>query len=164
MRLLKLLLFTVFVTLTAVQCKSQKVENSAYKITTEAPFTIEKATFQKWVGGRPNTGGTNVDIFINNSQNIEFGEIYFRGKKVKIKSFENEKNRNGLKLVGAFKKQFKKDISLHSDPKKEYGNSKKIEIPFELKDKEAVISYKQNGKLKFFKVENLEELEPQYYP
>ncbi|WP_196887156.1 hypothetical protein [Aureivirga sp. CE67] len=163
MRLFKLFVFSFLISFVGIQCKSQKVDSTP-KLTTEIPFKIDKATIQKWVGGRPNAGGTNVKLYLSDVKDVEFKEIYFRGKKTALKAFNNDKNRSGTNLVAAFNKERKKDINLSGNSKEEYGNKAKEMIPFELTAKQAVISYKEDGKLKYYKINSMRELEPIYYP
>ncbi len=163
MKLLKSLLVLFLISFISIQCTSNKVNSSSYAFTKKIPFKIELASFQKWVGGRPNTGGINVKLYMDHTKDIVFKSLYFRGRKSEFKSYSNEKNRNGIKLIAAFNKEYKNDISLQDDSKKEYGNIK-LQIPFKLKNDEAVIAYEENGKLHFYKIKNMEELEPAYYP
>jgi len=89
--------------------------------------------------------------------------LFFRGKKRKVKI---KKLENGNKIVLA---KFnnpntnKFDLQLQGDAKKEFGNKpskKETDIPFELKDSEAIISYLEDNELKYFKLKNLEKGKP----
>ncbi|MCK7589560.1 hypothetical protein M0G43_03130 [Subsaxibacter sp. CAU 1640] len=141
--------------------------SSAQKLQSSSPIDVEEVYFQKWVAGVKG-GGSGIDLFIhskNKATAIELDSVYFRGKAVKLETIKDE----NLIYVGRFKTEFnkKQDIVMSSDPNEEYGNSvpnipKKI--PFELKDSECVISYKQNGDIRYFKLENITEKPSQNYP
>lgn len=150
MKLIGIILFALGVT----QCASVKFDKNP-------PFTITNADYENWVGGIPGVEGTNVRFYYTSNTNIAFDSIYFNGKKTKAELRKDDKGRT--MLVGSFKTSNIKgelDLQLHSDPKQEYGNTPPQEvekIPFELKKNEAIISYKIDNTIKYFKVENLQE-------
>jgi len=101
-----------------------------------------------------------------NKKTIVLKAFFYRGKTVALKDIST--NNNGL-YVAAFVNliQTKKPTILHEDHKKEAGNEPpqlQEKIPFELKNNEGVISYTENGKLKYYKVESIIEKIPIYYP
>lgn len=142
--------------------------SSAQKLQKEAPVKFGTAYYQHWVAGIQG-GGSGINLFIQtegfSKENIQLDSVYFRGKASK---FEVKPNNPSL-FIGRFslKSNQKKDIIMSNKPKAEYGNELpelKTKIPFELKDNECVVSYKEGDKTKYFKIENLVEQPPQYYP
>ncbi|WP_114901998.1 hypothetical protein [Kordia sp. SMS9] len=137
------------------------------KLQENTPFTIEAAFSQVWTGGQPDSGsGINVHITIQNPNNkeIELQHFYFRGKKTTLE--DNTKRTKGL-YIARFIKLAEKEIILHNDPKKEAQNEPpklQAKFPFTLKDNEGVLSYEENGTLKYVKLKNIEEKLPNYYP
>lgn len=132
------------------------------------PFTIKKAMYQEWIGGKPGSKGTMVTIEFANKvgSDITFDSIYFNNKsaKISVESF-NEKT----VLSGTFSdtKFTDKMIIMDKDPKKEFGNEapKPIKnIPFELAKNECVISYSVNNKNRYFKLEKLQKSKTIIYP
>lgn len=121
------------------------------------PFKVTKATYNTWVGGRPGVKGININITIDNSE-IELDTVFFRNMKTKLK---RDVNSTPSIFIGVFALQnTKKDYILHEDPVKEYGNTPpniSLNIPFELKNNEAVISYFYKGNTKYYKIENVKE-------
>jgi len=139
--------------------------SSAQKLQDKAPITIGKAYCQSWIAGVEG-GGAGLNIFIPVIDNsIILDSVYFRGKAAKLEVKQEE----NILYVGRFPSDFnqKRDIIMSSDPKAEYGNempniSKKI--PFELKNNECVISYKEGKTTKYFKVDNVVEKDLVPYP
>lgn len=119
------------------------------------PFTIEKATSQKWVAGTQDGGtGVKLEVFVSNvKEGVVFKDLYFRGKVTEAKT--NPRTR--VKYVGDFKNE-KKDFVMDSDPVKEAQNTPREGFPFKLKDNEAVISYEYKGKPAYYKITNIEAL------
>ena len=143
------------------QCGSCK--ETSHQVQTNIPFSIEKATYNDWVAGVKGGGsGTNVIVTIKelDPNNIEVDSMYFRSRKVKVEI-------KGSSYIGRFNSRLnqRQDKVLHSDSKKEFGNQVpevEMKIPFELENNEAVISYKEKGKLKFYKIK-LEKGKEQLY-
>jgi len=124
------------------------------------PFTITKAIYQNWSGGVKGITGMHVTINYTSNESIQFKELFFRGKKktINIKKLKNGENTLFVKFNNHNTNNF--DIQLHADAKKEFGNKpskKETNIPFELKDTEAVLSYKEDNELKYFKIESIEK-------
>lgn len=141
MKLLSIPLLTIIL----IQCTSVKFSNSN-------PFKVKSAIY---------TTNGNVKIYYNSANTIVFDSIFFNGKKRKVKLNKNEK---GTYLTASFNNSLisLKDLQLHKNPAKEYGNTPPIpikdkKIPFKLKENEAVISYKINGKTNYYKVKNLQK-------
>jgi hypothetical protein len=138
-------------------CCSTK--NSSKEITKmDHPFKVVEAKSKTWVGGQPGVRGKKISISINNSE-IQLDSVYFRNKKSDLK---RELNASPAKFVGVFTDtNTKTDYILHKNAGREYGNKPpkaNSKIPFELKETEAVISYSFEGKVYYYKVENVLEV------
>lgn len=155
--------------LTLQGCSSQK------RLENNAPFTIEKASCQEWVGGKEESGsGFRLRLPLESAiiaDEIQFKEVFFRGA---IMEAELEKNDDKMTvLCNYFRvKGAKPDIIMHSDPKKEVGNqpprleNQGRKFPFELKSDEAIISYSEKGskKVKYVKIGGIADKPSRIYP
>ena len=159
--LANLILFT-FVLTCFTQC------SSAQKLEKEIPFKIGSAYFQNWVAGIEG-GGSGINIFIpiegKSQDRIELDSVYFRGKASKLETKPN----NPDLFIGRFSTVFnqKRDLIMSNKPNAEYGNEAQkinIKIPFDLKDDECVVSYKEGNKIKYFRIVNVVEKRPVQYP
>lgn len=135
------------------------------KLVTNPPFKITSATYNNWVGGLPGSSGTRVEIRLTDKENIAFDSLFFQKKATKIEVREA----NGKTFLTAHfntSTANKRDLILDSDSRKEINNEvpKNDNFPFELKENEAIISYKVSGKIKFYKIEKIEATKPNYYP
>lgn len=156
------LIILPFIMFSFSQCSSQK------KLQKEAPLQFEGAYCQTWIGGLEGAG-SGINIFIPAkampNANIELDSVYFRGKSAKLTT----KPQNNFLFIGRFSTAInqKKDIIMSADGKQEFGNEMPIipeKIPFELKEDECVISYKEGNKTKYFKINNIVEKKAEYYP
>jgi len=133
------------------QCSSSKM------LQKNLPFEIGKAYYQESTSG--------IHIFIpmkSNPNNILLDSVYFKGKQIKLE------HKDKL-FVGMFKTNRieKRDIIMSNEPYAEYGNK----VPnltqkarFELKEHECMVSYKEDGTIKYFKIKNITSKETQVYP
>jgi hypothetical protein len=134
------------------QCGSCK--ETSYQVQTKTPFTIERSTYNDWIAGVKGGGsGTNVIVTIKDldTNNVVIDSMYFRGRRVKVEIKSSS-------YIGRFNSILnqRQDKVLHSDSQKEFGNlapKVETEIPFELENDEVVLSYKEKGKLKFYKIQ-----------
>ena len=142
--------------------------SSAQKLQKEAPVKIGTVYYQHWVAGIQG-GGSGINLFIQTEgtlkDNIQLDSVYFRGNSAK---FEVKPNNSTL-FIGRFSlaANQKKDLIMSNKPKAEYGNELpklKTKIPFELKENECVVSYKDGNKTKYFKIENVVGKQLQFYP
>ena len=139
-----------------LQCSSQK-------LVTKPPFVLGEVVAEDWIAGVEGGGsGTNLFIPVESGRDILLDSVYFRNKVVKPKRIQRD---NYLVYIGRFKKSSNqpKDMILHEDPKKEFGNTPpelKTTIPFSLKANEAVVSFSEKGKTKYYKIEGIKESVP----
>lgn len=126
-----------------LSCSSQK------KLQTMTPFEIGNATCQQWTGGRAESGtGTTLKIPVSQMDvnAIELKEVFFRGKKVSV-ILEEE---NDEKYAVA-------NFSSKNDNSIEETNKLKLDPT------EAVLSYLENGELKYTKVTGIKDKQPILY-
>ena len=152
-----LLVMTLF-----IQC------GSAQKFDKKAPFTITKAYYQDWIGGRAASKGTLLTIEISDalSGKIVIDSIFFNSKKSRL-SFSSFQNKHIITGNFISTNATDSNIIMHSDVRKEMANEApdiSISFPFELTDKECVISYFIKEKKHYYKVTNLIKEKPIYYP
>lgn len=142
--------------------------SSAQRLQTKSPIEYNNVYFQKWVAG-VKEGGSGLNLFIpihdEAPKNIQLDSVYFRGKSALLEKIEGEETL----YVGRFKTKFNEKqeaiIKSGSDKSDDSHNSKPEEkSPFELKDSECVISYKEGNKINYFKIENVLEKQAQKYP
>ena len=162
MRIVKQILGLVMLTCIMAsfsQCSSTK------KLQKEAPTTFGEVYFEQWVSGMAQ-GPSGTNIFIEIKQdNVQLDSVYFRGKVTKLDIDKSNK----LLYVGQFisKSTEIKDVIIHKDVSKEYGNQAPeipSKIPFELSPFECVITYKIKGKTKYFKLSDIKEKESKDIP
>ncbi len=140
-------LFILILTLTLISCSTNKMVKNP-------PFTIVKATYQNWFGGREGVQGISIKILLKDlKKEIQFNKIYFKEKELSV-TFINSDNVKQLSanINTGFKPH---SLQMHANPKKEYGNTlqKTTKIfPFKLNKNEAVISYFKNKKEYFYKL------------
>ncbi|MBN8565881.1 MAG: hypothetical protein J0M25_03965 [Flavobacteriales bacterium] len=81
---------------------------------------------------------------------IQLQKLYFRNNESQIEMISDQK----AKVVFS-----KPDIILDENPEKEFGNQPpNLKQPrFQLKASEAIVEYKENGKIKHFKLTNVNE-------
>ncbi len=162
MKTLKSMSFSILMLLVMAsfsQCSSAK------KLQKKAPLDLDQVYCQKWVAGIEG-GGAGLNIFIPVKDNsVILDSVYFRGKATKLEV----KNQNAKIYIGRFISDFnkKKDIVMSNEPNAEFGNEMPTHIqmiPFELKENECVISYKDGKTTKYFKVDNVVEKDLIPYP
>ncbi|MFY0628818.1 MAG: hypothetical protein JXR05_00475 [Flavobacteriaceae bacterium] len=147
----------VLVAVFLVQCKSAQFDS-------KPPIKITGATFNNWVGGQPGVSGIRVIIGYEKQGDIEFQKIYFAKKEGRIEAYDRKDKTFLVGHIDTSSRQ-KEDMILERDSKKEIKNKlPEPKFPFELKENEAVISYLKNGKVKFFKIENIKQTKTDFYP
>jgi hypothetical protein len=164
MKLLKAVTFSIvvlFVLMSFSQCSSSKM------LQEKAPVNFGAVYFQSWVAGVQG-GGSGINIFIPINEmalgSFELDSVYFRGKSAKL-----ETKTDKTLYIGRFSTPAnqQKDIKMTNDPNGEYGNAATgltENFPFQLKDDECVVSYKDNSQTKYYKIENISEKARVEYP
>jgi hypothetical protein len=148
-------IFTLFLTFT--QCKTQNGM--------KAPFTITEKTYFYWVGGKKGSNGTSIKIVGNfETTNLDFPKIYFQNNEYEIVP---EITGTKFTLIGNHSAAASQNITMHSDPKQEFGNQPENsvkKIPFDLEQNEAILVYTINGEDYYYKVSDIKELPRVTYP
>ena len=143
--------FLVGIILTSFfQCGSLKFENNP-------PFKILTATYQNDYEVSKIFGETVVKISYTSTKEISFDSIYFNNKiaKLEFASFNSNK-----RLIGILKNSnFNNGFVLDKNPIKELHNPLPNfqKFPFKLKKNEAIISYKVDKKIKYFRISDLKK-------
>jgi len=163
MRPLKAVIFSIIMLILAVsfsQCSNTKA------LQKKAPTEFGKSYFQRWNAGIKG-GGSGLIIYIPiKDGSIQLDSVYFRCKTTKLEVKPNNKTL----YIGYFKTGFnimKQDIIMSSNSKEEYGNQlpkTKEKPPFNLKDNECVVSYKNGNETLYYKIENITEQSTINYP
>ena len=140
------------------QCGSTQFEK-------KPPFSIESATYTKWVGGIQGVRGTNIQIKLSKKTTVSFDSLFFQNKITKI-AVRNKKGTTFLIGNYTTSSKQKNNFILHSDPTMELKNKipKKANFPFSLKENEAIISYKVGGLSKYFKIVNIQKTSSEFFP
>jgi len=140
------------------QCKTQER-------VVKDPFSITENTYFYWVGGKKGTSGTTIKIVgTTESTNLQFTKIYFQNYEYNVIP---QIGNMGFILIGNRSSLIKENITVHSDPKQEYGNqpiNANKNIPFDLEQNEALLVYTINGKDFYHKVKDVKQLETVTYP
>ena len=164
MKLLKTVTFSIvilFVLVSFSQCSSSKT------LQEKAPINFGEVYFQSWVAGVEG-GGSGINIFIPIKEttlgNFELDSVYFRGKVAKL-----ETKTDKTLYIGRFSTPANQqiDIKMTNEPNGEYGNTVTAlseNFPFQLKDNECVVGYKDNNQTKYYKIENISEKDRVDYP
>jgi len=153
----------LFVFTNATQCKSAKKNAEAKKMVIETQSEIQtgQVYFQKWVAGRQEAD-SGINIYfpnLTNKNNYPLKQVFFRGMIGEMRS--------GKASYFANLTYNKKDIIMSNEPNAEYGNTlpnSSEDFPFTLKDNECIISYIDDGKIKYHKIGNIVEKQAQYLP
>lgn len=134
------LIIALFLVTSLTNCSTMQNKNT--HLQNKAPFTVEEALHIS----NENAPYTILSIKKTNPE-IVLDEVYFLDKKLKLKL-------DAGSYIAKINTIINKDLILHSDPKKEYGNTPPVmeKIPFKLKDNEAVVSYKIKGIVKYYKL------------
>jgi len=128
------------------------------------PQEIKSVYFQKGIA-RKEKSGQEIHFYIEFkkplSKELKLQKIYFHNQEIKI-----VKTTPTLYTASFFQKPFSKDFILDSDSLKEYGNEAPIiaKPKFDLKPNEAMLEYKSNDTIKYFKLTPVKEREMILYP
>ncbi len=135
--------------------------SNAQKLEQKAPLEFGEVYYQKKaqaVKDLESMFTLYIPIKGEYNNNIEPDSVYFKGKSAKL--LVSTQNQN--LFYGRFitKPVYTEDIILSSDMNEEHQNKlpkTESKIPFELKNSECVISYKQDGGVKYYKISNIKE-------
>lgn len=135
MRLINCLVLTMFLS----QCASVTVKKNI-------PFTVKNAIY--------NSTTKELLVEFSSKKNIDFQELFYNHQKTKAVV---TKNKVSSYISGTFQKVLLQDLNLHSNAKKEFGNKPTTteKIPFELKENEAIITYKVNNEVKHYRIKKV---------
>ncbi len=140
------------VVLALMSCSSQKQLE-----TNTIPFEIGQSSFQKWSGGREESGtGAELKIIVSEAlqEDMSFEKIYFRGRALDCEL----KTKDGISAIVA---TYKRNETTNALNDKE-GN--KMQESFELQPDQAIIAFKKaDEKLKYVKVIGIKEKVPVLY-
>lgn len=157
-KIIGLFMLTV-ITASFTQC------SSAQKLQKKAPTTFGETYYKQWISGVAQ-GPSGLNVFIELKDDaIQLDNVYFRGKVAKFEV----KPANKLLFIGRFINESteKTDRIMNSNTTEEYGNKAPevpLNIPFELAQDECVVSYKSNGKTKYYKLTNVVKKESRDIP
>ena len=126
---------------------------------------VEKAFYNKWVGGQPGVSGTKVEIHLEDVQEVIFVALYFQGKRTQVEVSKIDKF---TRIIAHFStsKRKNRNLILDADITKELENTLPSleEFPFQLKENEAMLSYKKENKTVYFKIENIKKVQSIPFP
>ena len=128
------------------------------------PQEIKAVYFQKGIAGKEKSGqGIHFYIEFQKplSKGLKLKKIYFRNQEAKIVKMSPRLYKAVLP-----QKTPSKDLILDSNPLKEYGNEAPIvkKPKFDLKSDEAMLEYKSNATLNYFKLTRVKEREMILHP
>lgn len=142
------------------QCASMKMD-------TQPPFKVKNASYSHITGGQPGNSVLNLMIEISTPETVDFKNVYFQNRITPAVIEEKV----GKQYIAARYKissdQERKDLVLSSDAKTEFGNTAhetKEKFPFELKENEAVVTYKIGEKIHYYKIENVKKEKSVFMP
>lgn len=146
-------------------CASQK------KVMDSAPFNIDAAFCQEFVGGREESGsGLLLKIPVDSLEDYTLQKAYFR-KKVATVSLSQENGKQYAVALFLKNKTGKPDINMHADGREEVGNqppklkdADELSFPFELNENEAILSFLKGKKVKYVKVSPIKDKQAMLYP
>ena len=131
----------------------------------KSTLKVEKAFYNKWFGGQPGVRGTKVEIHLKDASEVIFVALYFQGKRTKVEVSKIEKFTRIIAHFSTLKRK-NRNLILDADITKELENTLPSleEFPFQLKENEAILSYKKEGKTLYFKIENIKKLQSISFP
>jgi hypothetical protein len=130
----------------------------------DLPSPIEYVFFQKWVGGRQETGsGTDFEIKFKSDlpKGYVLSKLYFENKVSDFKS-----QGGTIYVANFFQKPNSPDMILDDDPKNEYGNQvpEDLKSQFNLQPNEAILEFTHAEKIEYYKLTKIKEKEFLAYP
>lgn len=143
-----------------IGCKSQKQE-TAILFDKNPPFIIVEAQFQRWTTAN-NTDKSGWNLFVVFEEiepTVTMEEVFFRDHRAELRSNAKFPNR----YMANFPDE-KPDFVMHSDPLEEAANTPRQKPIFQLEAQEAVIKYRHQEEVKYYKITGLTEKNPIAYP
>lgn len=125
--------------LTMSQCTSIKELSSP-------SFIGEESYYRTWVAGVEG-GGSGLDFFIDIKdipESVMLEEVYFKNYNTPI-----------VYNSGAYIARFKTSLNNTSDESSINNISKVVDPPFAIGEEEAILVYKENGKVKYVKIRQI---------
>lgn len=145
------LMLAIFCSFFNCAVQKESVSNQPKVLFQEKPvFQLNEANFQEWYAGI-NVGGTGFNVFLSNianDENVILESVYFRN------------------LVGTLVKDNGKYAAILKNQSTDYTWQypvKPADYPFDLTPDECVVSYKENGETKFYKIASITEKAGTYY-
>jgi hypothetical protein len=131
------------------------------KLQGETPVPFDQAYYSSWTGGQKDAAsGFTLFLPVELDTQVQLDSVYFRGRKAVIEKSAAEPNLFLAYFKISSEEERQKDVIMHVDPKKEYGNKPPQlpeKIPFTLEEGEAVIRYTRNGKVNYLKITGIEK-------
>ncbi|MEC5164815.1 hypothetical protein RCH18_000537 [Flavobacterium sp. PL11] len=126
-----------------------------HELQIQFPQEIKSVYYQK-DNEKPANSKTNLYIEFNSplSKTILLDKVHFDKQSVQIEEI------NSSKFVAHFKNNnIISDLILDADAEKEYGNKAPVikKTDFDLKSDEAILEYRENDKIHYFKITDLIE-------
>lgn len=142
------------------QCATTQVDS-------KPPVAIVDAYAESWVAG-VRGGGSGTNVFVTVSEAMALDSLYFRGKTAKLRPLQLSKN-HGYVARFSNSANSERDLVMHSDPKKEYGNTVAVErnsntFPFQIKPNQAMVSYQKGKQIRYFLIENISTRKSKEFP
>jgi len=163
MKKISLIIIFIISASSLTQCKSQDS-----LIQKKTPFNVTEKTYQNWIGGKEGSSGTNLIIKGDYDLSpLHFETVFFQNKEEKIIAEFNSNQFEIFLRIATINDPEKKNLIMSKNPKDEYGNTipfKNKNIPFDLKEDEAVLLYNVNGKEYYYKITGIKKLETIHYP
>ena len=143
-------------------CGNAKMSDSQPPLVENPPFVLGEVFYQDWVAGTKEGGsGTRVHITVASfTENVQVSDIYFKDKKAKAQNSPHYPRQ----YVGNFMNATNRDVIMDSNPTLEAQNTPPAKSPFALNENDAVLSYVQNGTLKYYKISNMKQKPILAYP
>lgn len=131
----------------------------------EAPFRLGEVRSEAWtLANNSLAKGTNLFFPLEDGKQIMLDSVYYQGRATKLKKIKRD---SYVVFIGVFEDPVKPDMIMHEDATREAGNMPpplRAKIPFELKDDEAVVSFKEGDVVKYLKVTGIMPSTPVEYP
>ncbi|MEL4307106.1 hypothetical protein [Joostella sp. CR20] len=158
------ILFGTLVVLGFSQCKSSQAT-----LTDNPPFYLGESTIEAWTAGDANEI-TGKNIYLGFSaeslkENFSFDSLYYNGQVVALEHYR--KGNFPIYLARFLDQDTKvKDIVMHADPKKEFGNmppTPVVKPPFDVAEGQALLTYTYNDKKGYYLIKELKEVVAIHY-